>query len=304
MEITTSEDYICLQPKTSHGNIDLFFNTETTEINNNPMELKTHKIYWHKQGIKIDLESWNESEDTKSISIKRPQIAGVCTPGPKAEAPFEVTMLESVFMFDREGESTVYAIKISSRSATWIVIKNIKEIISLITTIKSTTNILSRLRIKELASIAPEKQEERSSLVKLILTTALNNESLQSLTQHFVLTNAIPLTESEEAEIERDLYSFIPSNKGLFLVEYQGWLKGWTCGLFQLHKDILTRTSVRTGEVTESINTKQVIITIENNILKVQKDKKTRLFYSNDKRTLKTLRDWFFSSPINWTKSE
>ncbi|KAI5185386.1 hypothetical protein NEHOM01_0801 [Nematocida homosporus] len=280
--------------KHSHGNRP-YINKESFETNKESMEAKKNVIYWHKQEIKVGIEPWEESEDTSTASKSQFILrTGINTPGPKAEPPFEIDILNHIFLFKDGREQSVYVIKIASVCASWVIIKKLDEIVGLISVLRKETPLLAKLNMKNLVSIAPEKQEERLSILKLVLNMALSNHDLQAHLQNFVLTNVYPLEEIEKANIEEILLAFTKEVSGVYLVEYSGWLLGWRCGLFQLHNHVLTRTSTKTGKITETINTKECIISLSGRTLRIQQGpQKERSFIANDQRTLVILKKWF-----------
>ncbi|OAG32005.1 hypothetical protein NEDG_00480 [Nematocida displodere] len=269
---------------------------KTNNQNKESMELKKHRIHWQGEGAKIDLQAWEESEGAEEPKVQgKDWTPGIFTPGPRAEPPFEVEMLLNLFVFRDGKEKTVFVLKIASLYTSWVVIKTIEDIVRLVKAIKKATNLLNKLDAKHLQSISPGRQSERESLVTLILSTILNNQAFQVCAQSFVLTNAVTIEEIEGRPRNVLVSSLRGDTGGVYLVEYRGWHLGWRCGLFQLYKNIFTRTSTRTGKVTETIDLTRCSISISGRTLKVKESQNERSFVANDDTSVAILKQWFFS---------
>lgn len=301
MALKTHEERYVFAAKSSslhHGN-KRNNNNLSSEVNIEEMHKKTEKIYWHTNGVKIDFDMWDRDEDIKKeIERENEKISyshGLCTPGPKAEPPFEVDVVYSLFRFSEGKENSIYAIKIASLYTSWIIIKTIEELVSLVMQLKAEIEPLSRLNIKNLTSISPTKQEDRDVLIKIIFGSMLNTKSLHKKIQNFILTDAFSIEEIETFGIESIIAEIFGSEKGIYLVENKGWLRGWRCGYFQLEKKLLVRSSAVSGKVTEIIDTEKNEISISGNALKATDKLKQneRTFFANDRHSLYTLRSWF-----------
>ncbi|KAI5170877.1 hypothetical protein NEFER03_0336 [Nematocida sp. LUAm3] len=279
------------------GNKEGIYATQCN-VNKQEMDQKKQKIFWHGKELQMDMEPWEENEDNFSNESAYTLFSNICTPGPKAEPPFEVEILYNLFLFKDGKETSAYAIKIASLCSSWILIKRIDEIVSLILSLKKKTEILSKLSLKAFSSIAPENQEERLSTMQLVFSTILNNPHLQVHMQNFVLTGAYSIEELEAAGVEKLVEKAVGEENGVYLVEYKGWLHKWRCGFFQLHNHILTRTSISSGRVTETIDITKSKISISGGALVIQKEEEEeRSLIPNDINSLSRIKKWFAMDP-------
>jgi len=256
------------------------------------MEGKRSRIFWHQNEVEVQGSRF-DAFDGAEIKGKKGLEGGLCAPGPKAEPPFEVEVLFSRFLFRNRREASVYLIKISSLNSSWAVVKTIDEFVGFVSSLKTYTDALSQLSVRNLLSLSPRRQEEREILIRLVISTFLNSPALNMRAQGFVLTNTVSIEEMEAIGTEEVLEEYVGKGDGVYLVEHRGWIRGWECGYFQLRSHILTRTSPISGRVKETINTKEALITIRGKTMVVKLPKTERVFFSNDKTTVSTLRSWF-----------
>lgn len=185
----------------------------------------------------------------------------IFAPGPRAEPPFEVALLHTSFSYFKGKDTSVFILKIASLYSSWIVIKQVDDIVGLVKSVKKSTDILRRVTPSLLLSLSPARREERKQLIELILMTVLNHMPPQRCIQSFVLTNALCIeeyrklkTSTIQSVIKEDFMRTMSlMGHGGYLVEHRGLFRRWVCGFYQVKMGSLIRTSVNTGRVTEVV---------------------------------------------------